>query len=234
MATPKEQIAQYSTQLVYTTSTAPTYLSLLNGIDLELPNAVASSDKIKWMNDAVRDVYKWVASTNYGSTTLTSAQAIYSLPTDARFDKLKAVMVSDSTARSSTEHWAVYVPCGEDEELSGNQYFKAGGGVGVFPVPTTDDTGKGLLFKYEQVPTAYGSTTDTTSVPDLDLDYVNIIGWKTKQRIARAGNNPDVELANNLQYEIDELIGKMRMAYYKRKQTVPQKRISYKEGFWNG
>jgi hypothetical protein len=234
MSTPKEFLAQYSTQLVYTASTAPTFLSILTAVDTELPNAVASADKIRFMNDAVVSVWKWIASTSYTTTSLSSDKAIYALPADARFDKLKEVAVSDSTARSSTELWTLYAPCGEDDTLTGNQYYKAGGGIGLYPVPTSDDVMKGLMFKYEQMPAAYGSTTDTTSIPDLDLDYVSIINWKTKQRILQAGNDPDIDLANNCQYEANELIEKIRMNYYKKKQANPKKRVGYKEGFWNG
>ena len=63
LATPREQLLKYSTQLTYSTATSPTFSQILNDIDLRLPNAVASSDKIRWLNNTVSEVWKWVSST---------------------------------------------------------------------------------------------------------------------------------------------------------------------------
>jgi len=234
MVSPRDQIAKYSTQLVYTSETTPTFLSLLQGIDAELPNTVASTDKINWMNLAIREEWRWIASTKLFSTSLTAAKAIYTLPNDARHDKINYFAVSDSTARSSTENWTVYTPVGQDDELSGNQYYKAGGGVGIYSVPTTDDAGKGLMAMYEAIPITYASTTDTTSIPNISKDYINIVSWKVKRRVALAGASPDVEVANNCQAEVDEIVKKIKMNYYKKKAKNPSDKFSYKANWWNG
>ena len=234
MATPKEQIVKYSTQLTYSTHTSPTFLQILNDIDLRYPNTVASSDKIRWMNDAVREVWQFAATTNLYTTTAVAGRAIYPLSTDMRFEKIKAVFVSDSTARSSTEEWTQYELVGLDDELSGNQYYKAGNGIGIYPVPTTDEAGRGIKIIYEPMPAMYSSTSDTTSVPAFNPDYVDIIKWRVLRDIAGSGVSPDVEMVNNFQASYDEVMRKLRMDYYKRWQKNKNRRWDYRSGWWTG
>lgn len=234
LSTPKEQIAIYSTQLVYSTNTSPTFLQILNDIDTRYPNQVASSDKIRWINDTVRETWKWMASTKIYTSTAVDSQAIYPFSTDMRFDKIKTVMVSDSTARSTTELYEEYKPAGMDDELSGDCYYKAGNGFGLYPVPTTDDAGKAIKIIYEPVPPVYSSTTDTTSVPLINIDYADVLKWRPLRDVAGAGNSPDIEMVNNYQANYNEIMKKIKMDYYKRSAKTPKSRWSYKESWWSG
>ncbi len=234
MVTPRDQIVQYSTQIQYSTNTTPTYLSILNDIDYRITNVVPSSDKIRWLNDAVRENWKFMASTSIATSTSVAGQAMYAGSTDMRFDKISYVGMSDSTARSSTELYTEYAKAGQDDALSGNSYYKAGGGIGLFPVPTSNEEVRAIKIIYEPLPTVYASTTDTTTVPKINLDYTGVITTRVVRDIARAGNNPDVELANNYDNEYREQQGKMRMDYYKRKQKNKRDTYPHSEHYWNG
>lgn len=233
MTTPKEQLAKYSTQLTYSTHTSPTYHSLLSEVDMTLPNAVASSDKIAWMNDSVKRVWPWVSSTKWYQTTTVADQAIYPMSTDMRFEGIKRVFISDSTARSTTEEYTELELAHEDDTLSGFQYYKAGHGIGIYPVPSTlDYDNRALNIAYEPIPANYSSTADTTTVLPLHPHYGNLIVFDVCSRVAKAGNNPDVDLANNYTMEYRELLRDAKRDYYNRHKK--KRTWSYKEGWWNG
>lgn len=234
MVTPRDQIVQYSTQIQYSTNTTPTYLSILNDIDYRVPNVVPSSDKIRWMNDAVKRHWKYVASTGIATSTTVKGVAIYSMSTDLRFEKINYVGMSDSTARSSTELYTEYTPAGANDSLSGNQYYKAGAGIGIYPVPTSDEEDRAIKAIYEPFPVVYASTTDTTSVPKIAQDYTEIITFPVCRDVARAGNNPDVELANNYEAEYRDVLSRARHDYYQRQRESRKDSYPRSEHNWNG
>ena len=234
LATPREQLLKYSTQLTYSTATAPTFSQILNDIDLRLPNAVASSDKIRWLNNTVSEVWKWVSSTRLYSTTTIAETAIYPLSTDMRYEKIKGVFKSDSTARSSTENYTEYFPVGVHDTLAGNKYYKAGNGIGIYPVPTTNQAGYALKVLYEAIPPIYSSTTDTTSVPRMGLDHVDVLKWRVLKDVALAGNAPDVTLANSYDAAYEKTMQAIKMDFYRRKTKTPDKKWNYKSGWHNG
>ncbi len=233
MTTPREQIAIYSTQLSYSTDTSPTFLSILGDADYRIPNSVSSTDKIRWMNQAVRDVWKYTASTRWHSTDTLAGQAIYPLSTNMRFESIKAVYVSDSTARSTTELYEKYEAAGADDDLMGNKFYKAGNGFGLYPVPTSDEEMRAVKFSYEPVPAVYASTNDSTSVPNISNDYVELISYALCRKVALAGNNPDVSLANNYYEDYKELEreAKFNRAHRESKQKT---RWNYRDGWWKG
>jgi hypothetical protein len=153
------------------------------------------------------------------------------MSTDMRFDKIKNVFVSDSTARSSTEEYIEYLSIGTDEEFNGSNFYKAGQGIGVYPTPTSDEESRAIKVIYETVPPVFSSTTDTTSVPRISNDYAKILQWNTLKEVAGAGHSPDVEMRNNFESEFQSLLKKLKMDYYKNKQKNSKDKFSYKSGW---
>ena len=52
--------------------------------------------------------------------------------------------------------------------------------------------------------------------------------------ISQAGNNPDIELANNYQLEEDSMLKKIRMDYHNRNFRKPRDTYRRSEGWSNG
>lgn len=233
MPTPREQIARYSTQLVNTTNSYPTIQQVLNDINLRLPNTIPTTDKINWINDCVREIWRFMASTKLHTTTLTADQAIYAMSTDMAFDKIKSVLVGDSTVQTSTVNYTPYKLVGSDDELIGNNYFDALGGIGVYPVPTTDDAGKPIKIIYEAI-APIATTTNLSSVLQINPEYQGVVKSNLWKNIARTGNNPDIELGNDYEADEKEYMHKIRHDYYQRKAKSSKSKFDRRENWWKG
>lgn len=212
----------------------PTVQQLLDDIDSRLPNAISQSRKITWMNDTQNEIWRYMASTEVYEITTIGGQALYTLASDVATDMIKNVQVSNSTVIDGTEGYGSYDYAGPNDELTGQQWYDALGQIGIYPAPTTDESGYNIKVTYEASPTQL-STGTLATVPDVNVEYQDILKWRVLRDIARSGSAPDVELANNYQADYDEILRRVRMDFYKRKLRNPQgPQWSYQRGWWNG
>lgn len=233
MGSPRFEIAKYSTQVTpsqYPTETLADFLSYVNEI---LPNRVNSTTIVKFVNEESRQIWKYMTNIEYDYSLKTSSGiALYSLPTACQLDAIKSVMVSDSTAITSTCSFSDYTFIGQDGELTANNYYVGvNGSIGLYPVPTV--TGYNIQLEYQERPTIFGyATSDTTTLFNLDRDYLDFIRCKVMSRVAKTGNSPDVEMANN--YEMDARVLEKKMKLEKARLNFKRNsnKISYTEG-WN-
>ena len=209
--------------------------SILSDVALRLPHStVAFTDSVKvgWMNDLQNEVWRYAASTKAYSFQLTSGVTDYAMATDMAFDKIKYVALSDSTVNTSTALYTEYPYVGPQETL-GNNYSKAWGstiGDILLPIPTT--SGYFVKVIYENKPVVL--TTSATDVPSLNSEFHDIYKFRVMKVISQAGNNPDIELANNYQLEEDSMLKKIRMDYHNRNFRKPRDTYRRSEGWSNG
>jgi hypothetical protein len=158
-------------------------------------------------------------------------QPIYSLPTDCEVELIDQVMVSNTTSNvDSSTPFASYEYAGQNDNLdSGNFYFDALGKLGLYPVP--DKTNYAIRIIYEKRPIIF-ATSDVNKEFNIDGDFLDFIQNKVMSKIAKTGNYPDIELANNYEVEASSIESKLKMDRAKRKAKNPKSRYSYKEG-WN-
>lgn len=211
-----------------------TLLSIINYIQEAYPNGVNSTTIGYLMNNNIRKVWRKATSTEIYEFQTVSSQALYSLPTDCEFDMISenGVLVSDSTeAVTSTHEFSAYSYAGDDEELIGNRYYwGVGNTLGIYPTP--EDAGYWVRLKFQERPNLFSSTSDSTSVFNFkNDDYLEVIRNMTLSDVAKVGNYPDVEMANN--YYMDALESQRTIKKYHahERQKNPRIRWSYKEGW---
>lgn len=237
MPIPYELIAQYTSQTPTTYSTTPTVGDVITQVAVEYPystNAFTNVTVAAWMNEKINEMWRYMAHVKIFSTnTSTDSVLLYQLPADCRIDKIRAVLMSDSTAASSTATWTLYDYVAQADEASGEQWFDAlGGRIGFATVPGSSTDG-GYLWGaiYDAVPTKL--TSSSTDIIGANSELVlQSLKARVKKKIAQSGNNPDVEMGNNFQADENECDRKIRMDHMKRKK--PEKEWSYKRGWWKG
>ena len=230
----RELFAQYSTQASVNASTYPTIQNLLDEIALDLPTTQTDAWRLDKMNDYLSQNWMWFASTSLYTTTLTSDQTVYGFTTDMRFENIKAVLVSDSTVRTSTCLWTEYALAGSADNAQSQTYFKALHGIGLYPVPTSDEHANywGVVYS-PSVP--HYTTGSLSTVPNVLPDFLSGMKSHVKSEIAKSGAEPDVDLANNHAADAMEVAREAKMAFYKRRQHDKASRKSdYSKKWWTG
>jgi len=211
-----------------------TLQQLLDDIDTRLVNTFTATQKISWINSHQLEIWRYLASTELYEFDTVAGQSIYAMASDMRIDMIKSVLVSNSTTIDGTEGYTTYEYAGPDDEFDGSAYYDALGSLGIYPVPSTaTGTGYNVKVSYEPSPVAL-STNTLTTVPSINVEYQDILKFRTMKIIAQSGNNPDVELANNYQREEDSIMKKIIMNYNKGKFKKPRNTYRRSEAWWKG
>jgi hypothetical protein len=166
------------------------------------------------------------------SLKTSSGVALYSLPSACQVEAIKSLTISDSTTISSTCIFDEYTFKGSEEDLDGNNYYAGvNGSIGIYPVPTY--TGYNIQLEYQERPTIFGyASSDSTTPFNLDRDYLDLIRYRVMSKVAKCGNNPDVEMANNYTLDANEIEKKLKLEQAKKKFKLNHKnKISYTEGW---
>lgn len=199
-----------------------------------LPNRVNSSTITTLLNNEMRKHWRDMASTKIFELYTVADLGIYDLPSDCEFAQIvpNGVSVSDTTNGSTNQTFRQYEYAGQDDYASGYKYYDAtGDSFGLYPIPTNGN--KPIHVRYKARPTLFTSA-DTTSLFTLDEDYIDFLRFKVMARVAKAGNNPDVEMGNNYEMDAMEVQRKMRLKQARDKMKTARKSISYKEGWDSG
>lgn len=198
----------------------PTVQELLNDIDVLLPNTFTTAQKLVWMNEAQRLLFKYMNSMEVYEFTTVADQATYNMASDCTIDLIDSVQLctdSEITVDSIFYQYR-FVPL--NAEFTGNNYYEVPGGlIGLYPVP--EETGYNVKIFYNKRPVLL-SASDLTVTPNLNEDYQPALKSYTLSKIAKAGNNPDVELANNYMIEFNNYMGMMFQDWAKNKAKVPR------------
>jgi hypothetical protein len=230
MGTPYQELSKFSTQVGSTQLSTESLADMLSFINEFLPNGMSSTSIVRLINIEQNKLSRYLGYNKSDISLKTSSGiALYNLPSDCEIDKINALLVSDSTAITSTALFSEYSIKGNDEELIGNNYYSANNGTfGLYPVP--ENTGNNIYLSYISRPTQflYG-TSDTTTLFNIDRDYLDIIRYRVMSRVAKAGNNPDVELGNNYDIEADSVERRLKLNRAKKRFALGGKAVSYKE-----
>jgi len=219
----------------------PTIKALLTEIDLTYPRAALFSHdtKIGWMNDVQRKIHKFTPI-NAIQELVASSSYIYALSTGIRFDKIDRVLVGDSTAIadiSSTTIWEEYKYAGPNDSLTGNQYYRPdrdtfnttspSSFIALYPNSTKVRV---VRIYYQKIPATITATSDdTTSLPEIDEEYHDIYKHGVKEKAAKAGDYPDIEMANNFHADYLEEERRIKKDYFKRKERTPKRQWDWRD-----
>jgi hypothetical protein len=187
-----------------------------------LPNGVSSTTIVTLINNELRKNWDYLTSTALYSFNTSSGVSVYSLPTDVTIGMVSGLQIANTTGST---YYQKYEFSGFDNDLTGFKYYDMFGEIGVYPIP--DNTYSALL-RHQEYPTLFNST-DVSVQFNVDQDWVDYIKFKVMARIAKAGNAPDVDLANGYESDAKELWRRIKMKSSKEKVKVNNNRWSYKD-----
>ena len=152
----------------------------------------------------------------------------YDLPSDARIEDIFKVEVSDDVLDLTTSEYN-YAGIG-DEVSIGNFYGRGTAGLmflfnNGYPI---NITGLAVRLYYYARPTLLSSSI-LSAVPDLDVDYHDLLKFKLIQMMASQGHDPDFEVADHWQQEYDFKLGKIMQNLSERNNNAPLKRAEARE-----
>jgi hypothetical protein len=206
-----------------------TVQEILSDIELRLPNKFAVSNKIGWINSAVRKYWRWIPSTSLYTFNTTDDQAYYSYQTGMEPDRIQKLEVASSASSTS---YSEYTFAGQKDALEGSRWLNEATTDGmmlrIYPTPST--TVEVKVF-YEAQPAAVSQSSDTLGVSDEGID---LIKYNVMKVIAQAGSAPDIDMANNYDQEERDELKRIKMDYYKKKQRLPKQTKTYTNSFWKG
>lgn len=211
---------------------------ILTDIDTRYPNTFTETQKVYWLNLAIKKYYKVAPVEKVSDVTLSTSPSYLNSTSDGfRFENLLRVEYYNTTAAIATtdrEEYTLFEKVGTKESKSNDHIYNSSGALGFFPPPSTVNgyITKHLLVKYYKYPDTLTTTATTSQIPDMDEDYHEILVHACINTIAKAGINPDIDIANNSQADLNELLKSARFDSAKRryKNDNPDK-ISYKEGW---
>lgn len=143
----------------------------------------------------------------YEDTTIAD-QLTYSLPSDGSVDNIIAVKVAQSAPVTASTQWDTFDFAGvNDDTTHGNWYSDSGNNIISLLQDDLPITTAGLSIRifYYKRPNAL-SSSDMTTVPELDEDYHDVLKFQLISELASQGDNPDTEIADFWQRKADEFL----------------------------
>jgi hypothetical protein len=218
----------------------PTTVQILADIDARLPNSFTEAQKLAWLNDIQRKIAKYLeVEQTYDFVASSSME--YSMSTNIRVENIKHVYTGDSTKIAdicSTTVWTEHDFAGSEDEMSGYKYY-------VPDIPHYNSTGTSTsLCLYPEstevrVARMYYNTllTDLTRAsagytPLWNSEWHDILKYGVMEIIAKAGNNPDIDLANNYRYEYNEIMRDIKKDHAVKKWKRPRIKWNYENFTW--
>lgn len=217
----------------------PTTVQILADVDARLPNSFSESQKLAWINDTQRKIAKYLQVEQTYDFVASSSMA-YSISTNIRFENIKHLYTGDSTKIadiSSTTIWQEHDYAGADDVLSGYKYYVPN--ISHF---TSTGTSTSLCLYPEstevRVARIYYNTllddltTTSGNAPLWNSEWHDILKYGVMEIIAKAGNNPDIDLANNYRYEYNDILRDIKKDNAVKKWKRPRIKWNYENFTW--
>ena len=202
--------------------TKTTARQLINDIDKRYPNTYSTDEKITWINDTMREIYKDIAVQEYYSFTTVKGQTIYTLPEDCAIEFIKNVEISSKAKTATNSDWGKFKALKNslrDQEMFEPSYYDGTEGtIGIFPKPTGSYK---VNIYYNKRPKMITSLDDSI---ELDDRYTDLVKFKVLSIIAMSGHNPDIEIANQYILLYNNLVQEANQSKYEDQQQYPKVR----------
>ena len=193
---------------------------LIADIDTRFPNTYSEKDKIRWINDTMREIYKDLAVQEYYSFTTIKGQSIYSLPEDCSIELIKNVEISSKSKTTTNNDWGRFNALKNslrDQDMYEPSYYDGTEGtIGIYPTPNGSYR---VNIYYNKRPKMITFIDDYI---ELDDRYTDLVKFKVLSIIAMSGHNPDVEIANEYILLYNNLITEANQSKYEDQQQYPK------------
>ncbi|MEK4263682.1 phage adaptor protein [Paenibacillus sp. FSL L8-0499] len=197
----------------------PLVSSLLNTVDITYRNSYSQAQKLEWMNETQKQIFKLVRHEAKPHTFMTvSNYSLYPLPDDCDPYGIKQVVIAnqgyDSLNNKINYTELTFVSLESDRNIgSGDRFYSVAENNKIFlnPLPNANDEGRVVYVYYNKRPT----NLTLNVVPDLEEDFQELLVLGTLERIARARGEYDDKnvFANDFQELLKEYQKQYRQPY---------------------
>lgn len=208
----------------------PTLQQLLTDIDLRMPNSFTQANKIDWLNEVQREVFRELGIQDILEFDTVANMPFYDLTDLAQnieFEMIKSLTVDNTN----------YDPADLNQEAKYNIFYKVldynnseTPKIGIYPTPTKSDL-KIRIF-YERRPTLLTASA-LTAVPDLKEDYQSILKYGVWIIIAESMD--DITKANNYTLKYNAELKRIKQEKYEKMakypctiDVIPKKNYTYR------
>lgn len=164
---------------------------ILDDIDSEVPNTFTTKQKLRWINDVQRRLYRrFTLPDRVDRFQTTAGVAFYPLPENCPQDRITAITVGNIPYRYK----------GGGERATCQFYTFVQGQIMLYPTP--DAMADGLIY-FAPSPKDLDENV-LTDIPEFPEDYHRLLVLGAAIECAK--RLPDVTMANNLTTDYEELI----------------------------
>lgn len=164
---------------------------ILDDIDTEVPNAFTNTQKVRWINDTQKRIYRrFNLPDKVDKFPTTIGIQFYPLPVNCPQDRINSVAVDNVT----------YDYKGGEEEATAQFYTFVSGQIMLYPTP---DKVVDVLIYHSPRPKDM-SETNLTDIPEVPEDYHRLLVLGCAIECAKRIH--DVAMANNLTSDFNELL----------------------------
>ena len=218
----------------------PTVTQILADIDVRLPNSFTEAQKLAWLNDTQRKIAKYLKVDGVHEFVASSSME-YALSTNIRIENIKHLYSGDSTAIAgitSTAVWTEHDYAGADDLMSGYKYYLPNIPHFNSTVLSTslclypESTEVRVVRIYYETLLSDLTTASTSNTPLWNSDWHDILKYGVMETVAKSGNNPDVDLANNYHREYLEILRDIKKDNMMKKWKRPRMTWNYEKHTW--
>jgi hypothetical protein len=209
---------------------AETFLQLMNDVEALRPSSTefTFATRSRWMWQVAKRIYFDLSVTKSQDYLLSTAVNVYDLTTGStqiRIDNVKKIYITttETTAINKTtagQDWDEW----ELEDI-------------LDPVNVNSIRFKNywadkhvMRVFYTPIPALFPTTsTDSTTLTDIDDECVAPLKWGTLSMICKAGDAPDVQMANAYEAEYREEMRRLKANMRTRARRMQTGKVNYKE-----
>lgn len=209
------------------------FLELMNNIEAMKPTSTEFSfiQRGKWMYDIALKHYRDFGVLKAADLLLTTAVLQYDLTAASTQIDLPNVQHLYVTCTKTTCSTDIEIDTKFDEYTLTDIYDPVNPNYITFPSYFDDE--RMLRVQYVAIPALFPTTSgDSSTIIDIDEEAFNAIEFGVLARICKAGDAPDVQLANAYEEDYREEVKRLKAALRNRSRKMANDRLSYKEWDW--
>lgn len=192
---------------------------LIADIDRRFPNSYSEQDKVDWINDTMKEIYKDLSIQEFYSFITVKNQNLYVLPGDCSIDNIKNATISSKAKTPTNSDWGVFRALKNslrDKKMHKPSFYDGTEGMfGIFPTPMGSYK---VNIYYNKRPKMITSIDDFI---ELDDRFTDLVKFKVLSIIAMSGHNPDIEIANQYILLYNNLVQEANQSKYEDQQEYP-------------
>lgn len=195
---------------------------VLTDINDRYPNTSSESQKIRWINNSIYEVYRYIAVDGKTDITTTADLAIYEFPAGVIPENINAMTISLTTESADDNLFLQrhLRPLGLNDPLRYNGWAKVNEETFmVYPTPIT--TGQVIRIYYQVQPPEY--TTDDTAEDLTDYlrrDYLQAIIFRTIVTLCEITD--DITKANNFTRRYNDELQRLKSEKWNKNGKFPR------------